>query len=218
VVKTAAPVGVEADPAIDRLGPAIPQGAFDDGFLEHVGAEIRRLRKQRGLTLEEMVERSAVSLGALSQLERGSGNPELGTLARVAHALGVSAASLLTSTPEQSPVVRRNERRRLTMHPQWGNDPVEEVYELLTPGLKHQLEVLWLEVPPGSSTQKTPYTHGGEEVGVVLEGVQEVHVGDEFYVLQAGDAITYPSTVPHWYHNPGPQTTRAIWIITPPTW
>ncbi len=218
MVKEAAPGGVETQQASERLGPAIPEGPFDDGFLEQLGAEIRRLRKQRGLTLEQMVERSGVSLGALSQLERGYGNPALGTLARVAHALGVSAASLLTSTPERSPVVRRNERRRLTMHPHSGDDLGEGVFELLTPGLNHQLEVLWLEVPPGSSTQETPYTHGGEEVGIVLEGVHEVHVGGELYVLQAGDAITYSSTVPHWYRNPGPQPTRAIWIITPPTW
>ncbi len=208
-------------PALADIEPVREPGAappFDDAFLERLGSEVRRLRKQRGLTLDQMVERSGVSAGALSQLERGYGNPELGTLVRVAHALGVSAASMLTSSPERSPVVRRSERRRLTMHPEGGNELLEGVFELLTPGLDHQLEVIWLEIPPGSSTEANPYLHGGEEVGVILEGAHEVHVAGETYLLEAGDSITYPSTVPHWYRNPGPGVTRAIWIITPPTW
>ena len=205
-------------PEVELTRDVTAAAPFDDGFLERLGSEIRRLRKLRGLTLDQMVERSGVSLGALSQLERGYGNPELGTLVRVAHALGVSAASLLTTTPERSPVVRKHERRRLTMHPEGGNEQLEGLFELLTPGLDHQLEVIWLEIPAGTSTEANPYLHGGEEVGVILDGVHEVHVAGETYLLEAGDAITYPSTVPHWYRNPGPQVTRAIWIITPPTW
>lgn len=191
--------------------------AMDDAVVVHLGAEIRRLRKQRGMTLDQMAERSGVSLGALSQLERGLGNPGIGMVVRIAHALGVSAAGLLTTAPDVSPVVRSHERRRLTLH-EGGGDPPDGLYELMTPGLNHQLEVIWLEVPPGSSTEATPYTHGGEEVGIIVEGVHEVHVGDETYTLESGDSITYPSTVPHWYRNPGPGVTKAIWIITPPTW
>lgn len=193
-------------------------GPRGQGFLIAVGEEIRRLRKQRDITLSQVAARSGVSLGALSQLERGLGNPGLELLARVAHALGVSVASLLASGPEPSPVVRRNERRRLTMHPGGRTEETEGVFELLTPGLNHQLEVIWLEIPPGSSTDANPYVHAGEEVGITIEGVHEVHVGEETYLLEAGDAITYPSTVPHWYRNPGSGVMRAIWIITPPTW
>ena len=224
MMKTGIPVNrlpEASSPAAAALGraPERPSDtSFGGDFLPRLGMEIRRIRKLRGWTLEQVGERSGVSLGALSQLERGGGNPGIGTVGRVAHALGVSVASLLTSAPERSPVVRKDERRQLTMHPEGGDELVEGRFELLTPGLDHQLEVIWVEVPPGNSTQETPYSHGGEEVGVVLEGVQEVHIGEDVHRLGAGDAITYASAIPHWYRNPGPGVTRAIWIITPPTW
>ena len=123
-----------------------------------------------------------------------------------------------SSAPERSPVVRRGDRRPVSMHPEPGSGDVEGRFELMTPGPNHQLEVLWVEVPAGVSTEMTPYSHGGEEVGVVLEGVHEVHIGGVVHVLEAGDSITYASDIPHWYRNPGPATVRAIWIITPPTW
>jgi mannose-6-phosphate isomerase-like protein (cupin superfamily) len=55
-------------------------------------------------------------------------------------------------------------------------------------------------------------------VGVVIEGVSEVHVGDESYLLRAGDAISYPSTTPHWFRNTSSRRNKIIQVITPPTW
>lgn len=213
-------MAAESEPSATRLETPHPSPgpANDKDFLRQVGDRARLLRRQRGLTLEQVAERSGMSVGALSQLERGMGNPSLGTVGRVAHTLGIPVPSLLSSAPERSPVVRRGDRRPVSMHPEPGSGDVEGRFELMTPGPNHQLEVLWVEVPAGVSTEMTPYSHGGEEVGVVLEGVHEVHIGGVVHVLEAGDSITYASDIPHWYRNPGPATVRAIWIITPPTW
>ena len=183
---------------------------------EALGRRIRQLRIERSLTLDEVAARSGCSVGSLSQIERGIGNPSFNTLVKISHALEISVGRLLEAAGTHDPVVRRAERKRLA-----GSSTVVEngtSYELLTPNLDGALEVLYLEIPPGASTQSTPFTHQGEEVGYILEGVHEVHLDGVAHVLRAGDAITYRSTVPHWYRNPGPETVRAIWIITPPTW
>ncbi len=184
-------------------------------LLEAVGKRIRARRTSAGLTLEELAARAGVSTGALSQLERGVGNPSLGTLSQVAHALGTTLPTLLDTAPTVSPVVRRESRRRIALH---DADQEGATYELLTPDLARLLEVIWVETEPGNSTEKTPFVHGGEEVGVVIEGVSEVHVGDETFLLRAGDAISYPSTTPHWFANPSGKRNKIIQIITPPTW
>jgi mannose-6-phosphate isomerase-like protein (cupin superfamily) len=116
-------------------------------------------------------------------------------------------------------VVRRTERRRLDLHAGGGPDDgaAPTVTELLTPHLGGALEVLMMEVPPGYSTAATPFAHDGEEFGLILEGRHEIHLGDETWTLEAGDAITYPSHTPHWYRNPGTSPVRSIWVITPPT-
>lgn len=183
---------------------------------EALGRRIRKLRLERTLTLDEVAARSGCSVGSLSQIERGIGNPSFNTLVKISHALDISVGRLLQAAGTHDPVVRRAERKRLA-----GSSTTVEngtTYELLTPNLDGELEVLYLEIPPGASTEPTPFTHEGEEVGHILEGVHEVHLDGVVHVLQAGDTITYRSRVPHWYRNPGPDTVRAIWIITPPSW
>ncbi len=179
-----------------------------------VGAQVRTKRGTLGMTLEELSQASGVSTGLLSQVERGKGNPSFNALVRIAHAIGTPIAQLLHQEREISPVVRRGDRRRLDLHAAGG---VETVHELLTPGLDQMLEVVQVEAPPGYTTEGTPFTHAGEEFGLILAGVHEVHLGDVCYVLEAGDSITYPSTVPHWYRNAGTEPVTALWVITPPT-
>ena len=194
-------------------------------MLEAVGRRIRERRIAVGLVLEQLAARSGVSTGALSQLERGVGNPSLGTLIQVAHALGTTVPMLLDIASATSPLVRREERRRITLHDgdQEGatyhdGDQDGATYELLTPDLGRLLEVIWVETEPGNTTEGTPYVHAGQEVGVVIEGVSEVHVGDETHLLRAGDAISYLSTTPHWFRNPSSKRNKIIQVITPPTW
>jgi transcriptional regulator with XRE-family HTH domain len=186
-----------------------------DALMATVGREIHKLRKARRLTLEELSRRADVSVGLISQIERGRGNPSFNTLVQLAHALDTALPRLMLNLEEQSPVVRKNERRQLDLHSDGGVDG--RVHELMTPSLDRSLEVVWVEEPPGSNSKDTPYRHPGEEVGVILEGHHIVWLDGVPYELGPGDAITYPSSIPHWYENPGTEVVRAIWIITPPT-
>ena len=102
-----------------------------------VGNEIKRLRKLQGWTLEQLASASGVSAGLLSQVERGQGNPSFNTLVQVAHALGIPVARLVSGEQMTSPVLRREDRRRL-------NFPNEEIVvaELLTSRPDSALEVI----------------------------------------------------------------------------
>lgn len=180
-----------------------------------VGVQVKRLRGERGMTLDDLSRRSGVSIGLISQIERGRGNPSFNTLAQLAHALDASIGRLFHAVEDHSPVVRPADRRRLDPHSGTGIDGAK--HELLTPSLDRALEVVWVEAPPGYSTAETPFTHAGEEVGVVLSGTHEVWLDGVRHVLEAGDSISYPSTIPHWYVNSGTELVTAIWIITPPT-
>jgi transcriptional regulator with XRE-family HTH domain len=180
-----------------------------------VGREIRRLRRAGGWTLEELSDRSGISTGLISQVERGLGNPSFSTMVQLAHALGVPVARLFVDFERRSPVVRRGERRRLGLDAAAAAAGV--VNELLTPGLDHSLELIWVEAPPGYSSADTPFQHAGEEAGVILEGFHRVWLDGVPYDLDPGDAITYSSMIPHWYENRGDVTVKALWVITPPT-
>lgn len=186
-----------------------------DSLMATVGEQVHALRKRARMTLQELGSRSGISVGLISQLERGNGNPSFNTLVQIAHALDVPVARLLQAADGPSPVVRRHERRQLDIHQ--GPSGEGAVHELLTPDLNRALEVVWVEVPAGYDTKDTPFTHAGEEVHVLLEGQHEVYLDGMCYRLEAGDAIAYASSIPHWYRNPGPAPVKLISIITPPT-
>lgn len=186
-----------------------------ESLMATVGEQVHALRKRAQMTLQELSSRSGVSVGLISQLERGNGNPAFNTLVQIAHALDVPVARLLQAADGPSPVVRRHERHRLDIHQ--GPAGAGVVHELLTPDLNRALEVVWVEGPVGYDTKDTPFTHAGEEVHVLLEGQHEVYLDGVCYRLEAGDAIAYASSIPHWYRNPGPDPVKLISIITPPT-
>jgi transcriptional regulator with XRE-family HTH domain len=194
-----------------------PSAPAIDAMIQDLGIRIRALRRERNLTLERLSELANLSVGIVSQIERGRGNPSFATLAQLAHGLDIPVGRLLhVAENHKSPVVRRGERRRLDGHGLGYDDGGQ--YELLIPDLTGALEVVWVEHSPGYDTSATPYRHNGEEFGLVIEGRVVVHVDGVAHDLGPGDSIRYDSSVPHWSSNPGPETCRAVWVITPPTW
>lgn len=183
-----------------------------DDIVRIFGRKVRMLRRAAGLTLEQVARASGISIGALSQIERGMGNPSLATVFRVSQSLGSSAGKLLDGHEPGPVVVRLHDRAHIDLH---GADPDDGTYELLTPPGR-PFEVIWMETPPGHSTEDRPYVHEGEEVGLVISGVKEVHVGGREYVLNPGDTITYPSHITHWYRNLGSESVISIWVLMRP--
>jgi transcriptional regulator with XRE-family HTH domain len=180
-----------------------------------IGGEIRGLRKARGLTLTGLAEASGLSIGYLSLLERDRATPSIKALHAVSRALGVTISWFFETNDvpeeERDLVVRRARRRRLDYS-------AGLVDELLSPNLSGALELLSCRFPPGASSGEEPYTHAGEEAGVVIRGRLELWVDGRTVTLEAGDSFGFQSTLPHRYRNPGPDETEVIWAITPPSY
>jgi transcriptional regulator with XRE-family HTH domain len=189
-----------------------------------LGQQLRALRKGRGLTLQQLADLTDLSRTYISQIETGTANPSVATLKKVADVLGVPMGALFSDGPDEPPdppapvtaaqsearVVRRDGRKSLA----WPGRPWKTY--LLTPDLQRKLEVLLNELMPGDTVDEA-YTHEGEEFGFVLEGQYEVTVGDEVYLLEEGDSISYPSHLPHKMRVVGDRPSRSIWVITPPS-
>jgi len=189
-----------------------------------VGQQLRSLRKARGLTLQQLAGLTELSRTYISQIETGTANPSVATLKKLADVLGVSVGALFSDGPDQPTdsqpplasgladvrVVRHDRRKSLS----WPGRPWKTY--LLTPDLQRKLEVLLNELMPGDTVDEA-YTHEGEEFGFVLEGQYEVTVGDDVYVLEEGDSISYPSHLPHKMRVVGDRPCRSIWVITPPS-
>ena len=173
------------------------------------GIRLRQLRRSRKLSLEDLAGRTGLSAGLLSQLERGIGNPSFVTLMRLAQALDVQPGYFFPDTEGSRCIVRKARRRRIHF------EMPGLTYELLTPDLSWRLEVLWAKFEPGVATAEAPYSHEGEECVWLIRGLLEAHVGDRTFLLHEGDSITFDCTVPHWYHNPGPDAAETYSAVTP---
>lgn len=185
-------------------------------FGQRVGSEIKLLRRLRKITLARLSAATTLSTGYLSQIERGISTPSIKALHDISAALGVSIGWFFSDTDpgpaeERDYVVRKDHRRRIS-HGGGISD------YLLTPSLKSDLEVLLSTFSPGSSSGDEPYTHVGEEAGVVLSGALEIWIGDRFFRLSEGDSFNFKSTIPHRYRNPGDIDAVVVWVVTPPTY
>lgn len=177
------------------------------------GRPIRRLREQHGLSLRQASERTGLSISFLSALERGVSGASVATLQRLTAAYGTTMLELFGgdgSEPRQR-LVRAGERRVLRL------GSAEVRIEELARGSR-QLEPQLFVLAQGASSDGA-YAHDGEEFLYLLFGAVTVWVGDsEIYALnRAGDALSFPSTLPHRWRNDASGESQLLWINTPPT-
>ncbi|WP_181706367.1 cupin domain-containing protein [Chthonobacter rhizosphaerae] len=179
-----------------------------------LGSEIRALRQARDMTLTRLSEETGLSIGLLSQVERGLSEPSVKALHLIATALGVTVGFFFRddgAAAEDGIVVRRDGRKRL--------DYSGGIFdELLSPSLDGALELLLCRLAPGSTSGDEPYAHEGEEAGYVLAGTLDLVVDGVHHRLAAGDSFGFASTRPHRYGNPGSKETVVLWAVTPPSY
>lgn len=180
-----------------------------------LGASIRMVRKRQGLSVEALSQRADVSFGAVSQLERGLGNPSFVTLNKLADALGMPLARLMQqATRHDDMVVRAHERQQLPL--ERGQDPeTQPLRELLTPGQHASLQVIRTVLPKNFTNEGRAFRHLGMECVVVESGRLKVVHGDRTVDLEPGDAMTYECSTPHWWANAFDGETVVLGAVTP---
>jgi transcriptional regulator with XRE-family HTH domain len=202
---------------VSRAFDRMPTAAEEADAAAALGPAIRRLRREKGLTLAHLAERSGLSIGHLSQVERGLSTPTIRQLQAISAAMGAQIGRFFRSAEGPTPnpdrvVVRAGGRKTLRY------DGLGMTDFLLTPGLQGRLELILAELEPGASSGEEPYSHEGEEAGLVVAGELELWVDEERYLLREGDSFAFASTRPHRYRNPGRATTWVVWAVTPPSY
>ena len=140
---------------------------------------MRELRLRRGLVIEDLARKSGLSKPYISQVETGKASPSLGTVQKLAQALGVPLTYLFLEEAFGCHVTRRAERRAVSF-----GDPDKLVYFLSAPN--RSLEMLLLEIPSGYTAGGRTHSHEGEECHWVLEGTITAVQGDQRFVLARG--------------------------------
>jgi len=165
-----------------------------------LGARVRDLRRGRGLTLEELAERSGVSRAMISKLERGEKNPTLVVAAKLAEGFGVTLSQLVGMEERREVVVVTRDRRMVMRDPETGFER-----QLLSPSFGGRgIEFIRNIIPEGSTSGEfPPHRRGVEEYIVVEKGCLEAVIGGEKHLLEEGDAVYFEADVTHRFDNVG---------------
>ncbi|GII60677.1 MerR family transcriptional regulator [Sphaerisporangium krabiense] len=191
-----------------------------DDRAEAVGARMRRFRKERGMTLRGLSSRSGLSIGFLSQVERGISSIGLTALNGVAAALDRSVADFFDGDPpsgDDDKVTRLPFHFTLTRRAEAATEYVsgQQTYRMLSSRGPHLvLEPLLVRIAPGGRREDA-YGHAGEEFAFVLEGELLYEVEGVEHRLFAGDSVHLRSTVPHSMYNDTDHVTTVVSVVTP---
>ncbi|MGE0499355.1 MAG: helix-turn-helix domain-containing protein [Rhizobiaceae bacterium] len=178
-----------------------------------LAADIRALRKARGMTLMAISDRLGRSVGWLSQVERGLSMPTMADIRAFAETFKVPVSLFLPPEQPISPeeagiIVRAGHRRSL------GTSESGTVEELLSPDLGGSYRMLRREFAVGSELTEATQ-HADEESGYVVSGRFEIEIDRVWHRLGEGDSFRFKASAVRW-RNPGKQPAVVVWVIGVP--
>jgi transcriptional regulator with XRE-family HTH domain len=174
-----------------------------------VGRRVRALRLERNLSLAELAAKAGVSIGALSQIERGLSSLRVKVIWPLAAALDIEPSALITDGKDAGNdlyCVRADKRRQLPVKS-------EGIAKALLSPPGATLTGLLVTVEADGGTAEA-YAHIGHEFGYVLSGEVELVVDSTKYVLKTGDSFAFKSTLLHAFRNPGTERCQILWVNT----
>jgi XRE family transcriptional regulator, regulator of sulfur utilization len=172
-----------------------------------VGERLRQLREERQISLRKLAELTDFSASFISQVENGQASPSIGSLERIAAAVGVTLGQFF-ATPagdHAGLIVRAADRGHLTSG--WSNAQIDALAPM---SAARRLEPVLITLEAGGRSGKRPYPHAMEEFAYVLEGEVRLTLGTEVHELQAGDAVTITPEQDRAWENPGSARAQIL--------
>ncbi len=177
---------------------------------EHIGRKIKDLRNRNGLTQQELADRTELTKGFISQLERGQVSPSIVTLLDLIECLGTTASDFFKEAEEEHIVFSEEGFFEKV------DDAGNSIQWIVPAAQRYQMEPLLVVVQPHESLEEDK-PHDGEEFGYLISGRLKLYLGDRIYSVKAGECFYYPAKRKHRIENPGGRPAKFIWISTPPT-
>ena len=162
-----------------------------------VGENLRRLRTQRGLSLEKLAQQSGVSRAMLGQIELGQSAPTINVLWKIASGLGVTFSALITAQQRAGTLVLRAQQARLLT----SSDRKFTSRALFPVNEPRRVEFYELRLSPGGVEHAEAHAAGTIENLVVAAGAVEIEAAGHRHSLDEGDAIMFEADAPHVYRN-----------------
>ena len=177
---------------------------------EQIGTKIRNLRNQNGLTQEELADRTELTKGFISQMERGLTAPSVSTLLDIVECLGTNLSDFFHEEKELQIVYPKEDN--FEKEDEHGNS----ITWLIATAQSRSMESILVQLQPGQSMPEDK-PHEGEEFGYVLEGEITLQYGEECYTVRKGDSFIFPANRKHKISSACRKVSSILWISNPPS-
>jgi transcriptional regulator with XRE-family HTH domain len=183
-----------------------------------VGAKIKGIRETKNLTLEEIAERSGLSVEQITSIENDQNLPSLGPLIKIARALGVRLGTFMDDNDSLGPVVTRAKDREANNSISFSNGATDarkhmEYHPLAQQKAGRHMEPFIIDINPEDSLNFQLSAHEGEEFIYVMQGEVEIEYGKDKYLLAEGDSIFYDSIVKHHVHGAPGKSAKILAVV-----
>ena len=183
-----------------------------------IGHKIKGLRESKNLTIEEISERSGLTVEQISSIENDVNLPSLGPLIKIARALGVRLGTFMDDSDALGPVVCRAADREKESSISFSNGATDarkhmEYHPLAQQKAGRHMEPFVIDINPENNPNFQLSAHEGEEFIYVMQGEVEIVYGKETYSLQEGDSIFYDSIVKHHVHGAPGKSAKILAVV-----
>lgn len=176
-----------------------------------VARNIRRLREENKLSMEELAKLSGVSKSMLAQIERGDGNPTLSTLWKISNGMKVPFDALTVRPKHLHEIVKTSDIQPLLED----NGKVKN-YSIFPDDENRRFAVYYLELDAGSYWESEPHLRGTTEFLTIFKGNMEIKAGDLQFTVGQGEHIRFKADTVHSYRNTGNETAVLHMILYNP--
>ena len=180
------------------------------GIEEQIGAKIRNLRNQNGLTQEELADRTELTKGFISQMERGLTAPSVSTLLDIVECLGTNLSDFFHEENELQIVYPKED------YFEKEDEHKNSITWLIATAQSRSMEPILVQLQPGQSMPEDK-PHEGEEFGYVLDGEIRLHYGEDVYTVRKGDSFIFPANRKHKISSACKKVSSILWISSPPS-
>lgn len=174
-----------------------------------IGEKIKQLRIRNQLTLEELANRSELTKGFLSQVERNLTSPSIATLEDILEALGTTLGQFFADEKEEQIVFTANDF--------FENFQDEyDIFYVVPNAQKNDMEPILLCLKAGGTSQIMQPSEA-QEFGYVLQGKVKLYYGDKVLIVKKGQTFYFKSDKEHYLKNEWDSEAKVLWVSTPPS-
>ena len=183
-----------------------------------VGAKIKGIRETKNLSIEEIAERSGLTVDQINSIENDVNLPSLGPLIKIARALGVRLGTFMDDNDDLGPIVTRAKDREADSSISFSNGATDarkhmEYHPLAQQKAGRHMEPFVIYINPEDTPEFQLSAHEGEEFIYVMQGEVEIVYGKETYHLNEGDSIFYDSIVKHHVHGAPGKSAKILAVV-----